>query len=43
VTEPEYELVLTTPAQPAIASRLPETVAVAVIDFLTTALTQNPT
>lgn len=37
-----YELVLTPPAQRAIASKLPEAVAVAVIDFLTTALIENP-
>jgi mRNA-degrading endonuclease RelE of RelBE toxin-antitoxin system len=37
-----YELVVTPPAQRAIASKLPEAVAVAVIDFLTTALVGNP-
>jgi len=37
-----YELVVTPPAQRAIASKLPEPVAVAVIDFLTTALVENP-
>lgn len=37
-----YELVVTPPAQRAIASRLPEAVAVAVIDFLTTALIEKP-
>ena len=37
-----YELVVTPPAQRAIASKLPEAVAVAVIDFLTTALIDNP-
>lgn len=37
-----YELVVTPPAQRAIASKLPEAVAVAVIDFLTTALIENP-
>lgn len=36
------ELVVTPPAQRAIASKLPEAVAVAVIDFLTTALIENP-
>jgi mRNA interferase RelE/StbE len=42
VTTPEpYELVLTPPAQRAI-DKLPEPVAVAVIDFLTTALVTNP-
>ncbi|MGF7239016.1 MAG: type II toxin-antitoxin system RelE family toxin [Frankia sp.] len=39
---PPYELVLTPPAQRAIAGKLPEAVAVAVIDFLTTALVANP-
>lgn len=37
-----YELVVTPPAQRAIADKLPEAVAVAVIDFLTTALIENP-
>ncbi|HEX4728430.1 MAG TPA: type II toxin-antitoxin system RelE/ParE family toxin [Jatrophihabitans sp.] len=37
-----YELVVTPPARRAIASKLPEPVAVAVIDFLTTALVENP-
>lgn len=37
-----YELVLTLPAQRAIADTLPEAVAAAVIDFLTTALIENP-
>jgi mRNA-degrading endonuclease RelE of RelBE toxin-antitoxin system len=37
-----YELVLTPPARRAIADKLPEAVAVAVIDFLTTALIENP-
>lgn len=37
-----YDLVLTPPAQRAIADRLPEAVATAVIDFLTTALVTNP-
>ncbi len=37
-----YELVLAPPAQRAIAGKLPEAVAVAVIDFLTTALIENP-
>ena len=37
-----YELVVTPPAQRAIASKLPEAVAVAVVDFLTTALIDNP-
>lgn len=37
-----YELVVAPPAQRAIASKLPEPVAVAVIEFLTTALVENP-
>jgi mRNA interferase RelE/StbE len=37
-----YDLVLTPPAQRAIADKLPEAVATAVIDFLTTALVANP-
>ncbi len=40
--EGEYELVLTPPARRALTERLPETVATAVIDFLTTALVQRP-
>lgn len=38
----EYELVLTPPARRALAARLPEAVASAVIDFITTALVQQP-
>ena len=37
-----YELVLTPPARRALTDQLPEPVAAAVIDFLTTALTENP-
>jgi mRNA interferase RelE/StbE len=37
-----YELVLTPPAQRAIASGLPEAVAVAVVELLTTSLIENP-
>jgi mRNA interferase RelE/StbE len=37
-----YELILTPPAQRAITRKLPEPVAAAVIDFMTTALIQNP-
>ena len=37
----DYELVLTPPAQRAI-EKLPGAVAVAVVDFLTTALVANP-
>jgi mRNA-degrading endonuclease RelE of RelBE toxin-antitoxin system len=42
VTEPAYEIVLTPPARRAIVDELPEAVATAVIDFLTTALLDNP-
>ena len=38
----EYELVLTPPALRAFADKLPDAVAIAVIDFLTTALVDNP-
>lgn len=38
----DYELVLTPPARRALTERLPEAVAAAVIDFLTTALVQRP-
>ena len=37
-----YELVLTPPARRALTDRRPEAVATAVIDFLTTALVENP-
>lgn len=37
-----YELVLTPPAQPAITDKLPEPVAAAVIDFLTSTLVERP-
>ena len=37
-----YDLVLTPPAQRAIATKLPEPVAVAVIDLLTTTLMHQP-
>lgn len=37
-----YELIVAPPTQRAIAGKLPEAVAVAVIDFLTTALIENP-
>ena len=40
--EDDYELLLTPPARRALADRLPESVAAAVIDFLTTSLIQNP-
>lgn len=43
MTEPvPYDLVLTPPARRAISSKLPEPVAVAVIEFLTTAVVDNP-
>jgi mRNA-degrading endonuclease RelE of RelBE toxin-antitoxin system len=38
----EYELVLTPPARRALTERLPEAVATAVIEFLTTALVSQP-
>lgn len=38
----EYELVVTPPAARAISDHLPEPVAAAVIEFLTTALVQEP-
>lgn len=37
-----HEIVLTPPARRAIATDLPEAVAAAVIDFITTALLENP-
>jgi mRNA interferase RelE/StbE len=40
--EGKYDLVLTPPAHRALSDRLPEAVAVAVIDFLTTALVEQP-
>lgn len=40
--EDGYELVLTAPARRALTERLPEAVAAAVIDFLTTALIEQP-
>jgi len=42
VTGPAYELVLTPPARRAITEVLPESVATAVISFLTTAMVENP-
>lgn len=38
----DYELVLAPPARRAITDRLPEPVAAAVIDFVTTALIEQP-
>ncbi|MDQ2846007.1 MAG: type II toxin-antitoxin system RelE/ParE family toxin [Actinomycetota bacterium] len=40
--EDDYELVLTPPARRALAEQLPESVAAAVIEFLTTALVRQP-
>ena len=40
--EGRYELVLTPPARRALTDRLPEVVAAAVIEFLTTTLVQDP-
>ncbi len=42
MTQDLYELVLTPPARRAITDLLPEAVAVAVIDFVTTALLDSP-
>ena len=43
MTDPApYDLVLTPPARRAIETKLPEAVAAAVIDFLTSALIGNP-
>jgi mRNA-degrading endonuclease RelE of RelBE toxin-antitoxin system len=42
VSEARYELVVTAPAARAIQEDLPEAVAVAVIDFITGALLDNP-
>jgi mRNA interferase RelE/StbE len=39
---PAYELVLTPPARRALTDQLPEAVATAVINFLTTALVVDP-
>ena len=41
-SEDAWELVLTSPARRALAEGLPEAVAIAVIDFVTTALVQEP-
>jgi len=40
--EDVYELILTAPARRALTDRLPESVAAAVIDFVTTALVAQP-
>ena len=42
MTERAFEIVLTPPARRAIAEELPEAVAAAVIDFITSALLDNP-
>lgn len=42
MTGEDYDLVLTPPARRALAERLPEAVAAAVIDFLTATLVQQP-
>lgn len=42
IPERSFELVLTPPARRAITDTLPEAVATAVIDFVTTALLDNP-
>ncbi len=42
MTEHPYEIVLTPPARRAITDQLPEPVAAAVIDFVTSALLENP-
>lgn len=42
MTDPTYDLVVTPPARPAIERELPESVAAAVIDFITTALVDHP-
>ncbi len=40
--EDHYELVLTAPARRALTERLPESVAAAVIDFMTSILVREP-
>ena len=42
MTDPGYEIVVTPPVRRAIADEMPEAVATAVIDFITTALLDNP-
>ena len=42
MTDPKYELVVTAPAKRSIEKSLPETVAFAVIDFITGPLLDNP-
>ena len=38
----DYELILTPPAARALSGKLPEAVAAAVIEFLTTSLIRDP-
>lgn len=42
IDQAPYDIVLTPPARRAIETKLPEPVAAAVIDFLTSALIANP-
>jgi len=42
VAEPPFKIVLTPPARRAIAEELPEAVAAAVINFITTVLLPSP-
>ena len=42
MTEPPYGIVVTSPATRAIRETLPETVAIAVVDFITGPLLENP-
>ena len=42
MTDRPYEIVVTPPVRRAIADELPEAVAAAVIEFVTTALLDNP-
>ena len=42
MTDGEYELVLTSPARRALTERLSEAVASAVIEFMTSALVEQP-
>lgn len=42
MTDSQYELVLTSPARRSLAEQLPEAVAAAVVEFLTTALVAEP-
>ena len=42
MTDTPYELVVTPPARRAITEQLPEPVATAVIEFITTALLEQP-